>query len=391
MIVATDDMRIVDAVAGFGGNATLTSAKATCGTDRLAEVVSRSEAGGYRAYINVQGDEPLIRPEDIATLIEVIDNPGADVATLYHEISFDEASSPTAVKVVVGHSGQCLYFSRSRIPFDRDPEVPPATFKKHVGLYAFKPGALMRWVSLSEGALERREKLEQLRLLEAGLTIFAAEIPPTGPGVDTPESLAAVRLLMEGQAATSPVPRPSCTWGQVAALVMDVDGVLTDGGLEYDASAGLSKSFHARDGLGISMLQAAGVKVGILTGRSDPATQARVAALNIPYACLLHGRHDKRQGLAELAEHMNVDVSRVAYVGDDVIDLGALEVAGASACPVDAHPAVLKACTWVSTRPGGRGAVRELAELILRAKGLGDALSSGAGFEALMLRKRAAQ
>jgi 3-deoxy-D-manno-octulosonate 8-phosphate phosphatase (KDO 8-P phosphatase) len=196
VVVATDDVRIVEAVVKFGGKAVMTSATASCGTDRLAEI---AEAEGYQheVYLNVQGDEPLLLAQDIRKLVELMDEPQADVGTLFHGISEEEAKVSSNVKVVTARNGRCLYFSRSQIPFERQPGGGALRFKKHVGLYAFTAETLKQWTALPAGDLEEREMLEQLRLLEAGMSLFAAEIEPTGPGVDTPESLAQVRAILE--------------------------------------------------------------------------------------------------------------------------------------------------------------------------------------------------
>ncbi len=387
VVVATDDERIVAVVEAFGGRAVMTSPQASCGTDRLAEIAS-AEGFAHGVYLNVQGDEPLIRSADIATLIDVMGRGGVDVGTLYHALSPEEAVRDSSVKVVTARNGRCLYFSRSVIPFERNPGTDPLRYKKHVGLYAFTPQVLRDWPSLPFGDLEGRESLEQLRLLEAGYQLSAAEIEPTGPGVDTPETLAEVRAILEGQ----PLPSaPANPWSEVRVLVLDVDGVMTDGRLTYTAEPELGKTFHARDGLGITMLQAAGIPVGILTGRVDAATQRRIKALGIPEALIVQGRHDKGAALRELAERAGVTLQQLAYMGDDIIDVAALRIAGRPCAPADAHPVAKNAARWVSTAPAGAGAVRELAEQLLCAHGHQAALTEPEAFEALMARRKVVQ
>lgn len=395
VVVATDDERIFDAVEAFGGKAVMTSAQATCGTDRLAEI-AQAEGFAHRVYLNVQGDEPLIRSDDIARLVALMDNPQVQVGTLYHRLDAQEASAPTSVKVVTGRQGQCLYFSRSVIPFDRQPlpaDQQGTPFKKHVGLYAFSRQALQHWPQLEHGVLEQREMLEQLRLLEAGLSMWGAEIEPTGPGVDTPETLEQVRRIMEGPAQPEEAceVKPQDPFAQVDLLVLDIDGVLTDGTLSYPAEGELFKSFNVRDGLGISLLQAAGIPVGIVTGRADASSQQRLKALGIAPGLIEQGRHDKGVALKGLAQRAGVALERVAYMGDDIIDLSAIAVAGLSAAPADAHPQILQRANWVSEHRGGRGAVRELAEKILNARGQGAALRDPAAFEALLAQRKAVQ
>ncbi len=386
VVVATDDERIVEVVRGFGGRAVMTSPEASCGTDRLAEIAT-AEGFAHGIYLNVQGDEPLIRSEDIASLIDVMGRGGVDVGTLYHALSPEEAVRDSSVKVVTARNGRCLYFSRSVIPFERNPGTGALRYKKHVGLYAFTPQVLRDWPSLPFGDLEGRESLEQLRLLEAGYQLSAAEIEPTGPGVDTPETLAEVRAILEGR----PMPTACNPWADVRLLVLDVDGVMTDGRLAYTAEPELGKTFHARDGLGITMLQAAGVPVGILTGRVDAATQRRIKALGIPEALIVQGRHDKGTAIRELSERAGVPLQQMAYMGDDIIDVAALRIVGRPCAPADAHPVAKNAARWVSTAAAGAGAVRELSEQLLCAQGHGLALSEPDAFEALMARRKVVQ
>lgn len=118
VVVATDDERIVNAVRAFGGNVVITSPHHPSGTDRLVEVMGQVEAD---VYINLQGDEPLVRPTDLEQLAQgMLSDPSVDVGTLYHSIDDEEAQNPNAVKVVLGHAGNALYFSRSPIPYPRE-------------------------------------------------------------------------------------------------------------------------------------------------------------------------------------------------------------------------------------------------------------------------------
>ncbi|MCY1490316.1 3-deoxy-manno-octulosonate cytidylyltransferase [compost metagenome] len=192
VLVATDDARVASVVTGFGGECVMTSPDHPSGTDRLAEVMASVDAD---IYINLQGDEPLVRPEDIATLAAgMSDDASIQVGTLCHHICAEEASNPNTVKVVLAASGDALYFSRSPIPYPRDAES--AIYLKHVGVYAYRREVLAAYAGLPQPMVEQAEGLEQLRLLAAGLRIRAFEVQPTGPGVDTPECLARVRALM---------------------------------------------------------------------------------------------------------------------------------------------------------------------------------------------------
>jgi 3-deoxy-manno-octulosonate cytidylyltransferase (CMP-KDO synthetase) len=142
-----------------------------------------------------QGDEPLVRSEQIATLLEVMKNPAAEVGTVMTPAAEIDIPNPNAVKVVTDLRGRALYFSRATIPFDRD-EARPRYFK-HLGLYAYRKSALDRFVTLPESSLEKSERLEQLRFLENGISIFVGETPHDSVGVDTEEDLQRVIGLLK--------------------------------------------------------------------------------------------------------------------------------------------------------------------------------------------------
>jgi 3-deoxy-D-manno-octulosonate 8-phosphate phosphatase (KDO 8-P phosphatase) len=193
VLVATDDTKVFDAVLAFGGRCVMTSPDHPSGTDRLAEVMTQVDAD---IYINLQGDEPLVRPEDITRLAAGMSaDPAVQVGTLCHAISAEEAANPNMVKVVLATNGDTLYFSRAPIPYPRDGGTV-ARYLKHVGIYAFRKDVLATYATLPQPMMELAEKLEQLRLLAAGFKIRAFGVEPTGPGVDTPECLEQVRALM---------------------------------------------------------------------------------------------------------------------------------------------------------------------------------------------------
>jgi 3-deoxy-D-manno-octulosonate 8-phosphate phosphatase (KDO 8-P phosphatase) len=153
---------------------------------------------------------------------------------------------------------------------------------------------------------------------------------------------------------------------RVRLLVLDVDGVLTDGRLYYDAEGRESKGFHVRDGYGIQNVLAAGIAVAVISGRRSSAAAARLAELRVPHVFL--GRNDKRQVLEQLLLELKVPLDDVACVGDDVLDLEVMLPAGLGITVADAHPEVLRAADWVTTARGGRGAVREVCDLLLSAR-----------------------
>lgn len=184
VFIATDSEEIMAVCRENAWNAQMTSATHRSGTERVHEVSDRETAD---VYINVQGDEPLTRPEHIATLLQVMEDPGVQVGTLMTPAPAVDVSNPNAVKVVTDFSGRALYFSRAAIPFDRDGTRPP--YFKHLGLYGYRKAALDRFVKLPESSLERSERLEQLRFLENGIPIFVGETPHDTIGVDTEEDL----------------------------------------------------------------------------------------------------------------------------------------------------------------------------------------------------------
>lgn len=152
----------------------------------------------------------------------------------------------------------------------------------------------------------------------------------------------------------------------IGLLVLDVDGVLTDGRLRYDADGRESKEFHVRDGYGIQQLRHAGIQVAVISGRQSPAAAARLAELGIAEAHL--GRNDKRAAFDQLTARLGIKPDRVASMGDDVPDLEVMEVAALGIAVADAHPVVLAAADWVTRAAGGRGAVREACDLLLAAR-----------------------
>ncbi|MGK5024302.1 3-deoxy-manno-octulosonate cytidylyltransferase [Janthinobacterium sp. RB2R34] len=375
VVVATDDARVLDAVRGFGGRCVMTSPDHPSGTDRLAEVMQTVDAD---IYINLQGDEPLVRPGDIALLAEGMRaDSSVQVGTLCHDIDAAEACNPNTVKVVLAANGDALYFSRAAIPFARDDA--PARYLKHVGVYAYRREVLAAYSALPAAMLEQAEKLEQLRLLAAGLRIRAFKVAPSGPGVDTPECLARVRALMAGE---TPAPLP--TLADIRLVITDVDGVLTDGGIYYDATGECLKRFHVRDGLGMRLLEENGVRVAVLSGRDSPTLRKRVADLGI--TLYQFGVKDKHAACRELMAQAGVEVNQTVCIGDDSIDLPAFAACGLSYAVADAPVYVQARASAVLVKEGGKGAFRELADAILVAQGKEHVFGSAEGFSTVMGR-----
>ena len=193
--VATDDPRIASAAERAGAVAILTGPAAT-GTDRVAEA-ARKLSPAPELVVNLQGDEPLIEPVAIETLLAAMRESGAEMGTLARPLEPGEAERPQVVKVVTDLSGHALYFSRATIPHRRDGGVSPLC-RAHVGIYAFTAPFLERFARLAPGRLEGEEALEQLRALEHGVRIRVADTAYRGFGIDTPEDLERARALVAG-------------------------------------------------------------------------------------------------------------------------------------------------------------------------------------------------
>jgi 3-deoxy-manno-octulosonate cytidylyltransferase (CMP-KDO synthetase) len=193
LLVAADDERICAAVRSFGGEAIMTRREHASGTERIAEVAAGLDAP---LVVNIQGDEPLVDPEDIDGLVEALRaDAGVGMATLKRPIEDPEDfRSPHVVKVVVNRAGEALYFSRSPIPFPRS-DAGPMGFR-HVGLYAYRRDLLLRIAASPRTWLESTEELEQLRVLELGFAIRVLDARGDSIGVDVPEDLERVRARL---------------------------------------------------------------------------------------------------------------------------------------------------------------------------------------------------
>ena len=193
IIVATDDKRIYDCVTNFGGVAEMTSTEHKCGSDRIMEVVSRHPEISY--ICNLQGDEPLITPQSIDEVIKnVKEDAQADISTLIREIKDDEVNNPNLVKCVRDVNGFALYFSRSKVPYERNTGI--ATFYGHLGIYGYKREALVKMTRLPQTPLEKTESLEQLRALENGMKIKTSVVDFVPVGIDTKEDLEKFKKLV---------------------------------------------------------------------------------------------------------------------------------------------------------------------------------------------------
>ncbi len=197
VIVATDDKRIFDEVKYFGGEVEMTSVEHKCGSDRIMEVVSRHPEISY--ICNLQGDEPLIKPESIDSVIRnVKDDSMADISTLIRVLTKEEEiNNPNLVKCVIDKNGYALYFSRSKIPYERN--IGKAVFYGHIGIYGYKREALQKMTSLPQTPLECAESLEQLRALENSMHIKTSIVDFVPVGIDTKEDLEKFRQIVEAK------------------------------------------------------------------------------------------------------------------------------------------------------------------------------------------------
>lgn len=154
---------------------------------------------------------------------------------------------------------------------------------------------------------------------------------------------------------------------QVKLFVLDVDGVLSDGKIIYDANGVETKNFHVQDGFGIECLHKAGIKTAIITGRSSPIVEKRAKELKITH--FMQGRPDKLEALNEILADGNISLAECAYMGDDWVDIKAMQAVGFCATVPNAHGEVIKRASMVTTHAGGHGAVREVCDIILKATG----------------------
>jgi len=198
VVVATDAAEIAAAVAAAGGRAVMTDPAHASGSDRIAEALAAIDpAGAYDLAVNVQGDEPLVEPDAIRAAVGAMDDPAVDIGTLAVPADPAERDDPNAVKVagalVAPGRFRALYFSRAAVPWGEGPVW------RHIGLYVYRRAALARFVALPPSPLEQRERLEQLRALEAGMRIDLALVDRASRGVDTPADLARVRAIFAGE------------------------------------------------------------------------------------------------------------------------------------------------------------------------------------------------
>jgi len=193
IIVAADSDEVVELCRQNNWPCELTSPDLPSGTDRVHAVAQLHDAD---IYVNIQGDEPFLRPDHIAALLRPFDNPRVDITTLRVPCTQENNTNPNAVKVVTATDGRALYFSRATIPYNRDPAGPAPQYWKHIGLYAFRKAALDIFPTLPPSILERTERLEQLRFLENGLQLHVEPTAHDTIGIDTEADLRLAEELL---------------------------------------------------------------------------------------------------------------------------------------------------------------------------------------------------
>ena len=196
VIIATDDERIFNACKRFGAEVEMTSTNHKSGSDRIAQVAGRHPEIGY--IINVQGDEPLIEPDNIELVRKgVVEDDSADISTLVREIKDEnEVNNPNLVKCVFDLNGYAMYFSRSKIPYERN--VGKTKFYGHLGIYGYKREALFKMTKLPQAPYEMAESLEQLRALQNGMKIRVSVVENVPVGIDTIEDFNKFKAMVEG-------------------------------------------------------------------------------------------------------------------------------------------------------------------------------------------------
>ena len=363
IVVATDDERIAAICRQADIDVKMTATHHLTGTDRMIEAIRGMDA---EIYVNVQGDEPLIAPSSVGTVIELYRRSvsvGVDVATVYLEGATPEQEASTAVvHLVPTRNERILTLSRLPVPCGFQ-----ATYQRniHVGLYAYSRVALERFASRSPGPVELSESIELMRFLEHGEAVACAPVVEPSIGVDYPDDIGRAEAMLQG--VNSAAESLSQRLANVRLLTLDVDGVLTDGGLYYTEAGDVMRRFQVQDGMGIKRLIASGVEVAFVSQSATAAIQARAQALGIS-RCLT-GVSDKLVAVSGLCRELGVGLKNVAHMGDDVNDLPLLRAVGLPATVPHAVPDVAAAAQWRSTAAGGAGAVRELCERIIAARG----------------------
>lgn len=339
VIVATDHQEIFNVASNLNVKPIMTSSSHKSGTERLLEVAEKEESD---YFINLQGDEPLINPNDVEYLIKNLLDSDTDIVTLAHKIGAKEASDKSKVKVICNYKSEAIYFSRNIIPYGE------ADYLQHIGIYGFSKRSLELMKGFNETKLEKLESLEQLRWIENDLKIKVILTENKVIGVDTLLDLKEVEKILKLK--------------KIKVLFSDVDGILTDGKIWYGKQGEELKSFHSRDGLAIKLLMKKGIQFGLISARDSEPLRRRAKDLGIKN--FIFGMEDKVEGCKRLLADLNITKEEAAYIGDDNIDIPAMNYCGMSFTVLDAVKPVLETAEIVLNCKGGEGAIRVISDLI---------------------------
>ena len=340
VIVATDDKRIKKLAESLGAKSILTSKDCKNGTARILEIIDEIDA---EFIINLQGDEPLVSPNDLNNLFIAIKSRNNDIVSICHQIDSSEAADPSAVKVVFDFNQNALYFSRAKIPYGSE------SFFCHKGIYAFKKESLQKIRNLKSSILGNLEDLEQLQWLENNMSINMLITKDKSIGVDTQDDLLkAENALMANN---------------IKALICDIDGTLTNGLLWYGENGEELKCFNVKDGWAIKKLLMKGFKIGFLSGRDSRPLRRRALELGVKF--IKFGQSDKNKGCIELLNEMGLVPSDVAYIGDDETDIPCCKIIPFSFSVNNSHIDLKKIARFNLKRNGGEGVVAEFIEKLI--------------------------
>lgn len=340
VVVATDDDEIAETALSFNpGRVEIFRRSAETATGEAPTESVMLEFAGADAFdtlVTIQATSPLTRPDDLRAGLAAFAKPGVDsvVSVVRQKRFFWEPDGDGFVR-----------------PRNYDPAARPRRQEMTGDLV--ENGAF--WICSRDGLLESGCRLHG--------NVQAVEMPEeTYFEIDEPVDWTIAETLLAARRRDY----VGVDFGRIRMLVCDVDGVLTNGRMYYSEGGDEMKGFNTRDGMGIQLLQESGVTVAFLTGESTELIQRRARKLNVDKVIL--GSKTKDADLKALVSESGLELAEVAYIGDDVNDLEALRLAGFSACPADAAPAVRQAVDYICARAGGGGCVRELAELIMAAR-----------------------